>query len=132
MGRARTLIATIAAASAVSMMTASPVAAQGPSVLRLAPGDGCPDDYVCLFGGPSFSEGGYAVHSRSAVNDFQALYFNDEMTSWINATRYYYCWYQHAEYIGVGFVMSPHSALSEEPASRNNTAASLQECPFDT
>ncbi|MER6076577.1 peptidase inhibitor family I36 protein [Streptomyces sp. NPDC001817] len=128
MKRARTLVAVAVAASAVTMMVVSPARAQVEPVLRLGPGDACPSNYVCFFERANFAEGGYAVAAGYSINDFQAIYFNDEMSSWVNNTNLYYCWYQHPNYVGIAYVMRPNSFVREEPESRDHTAASAAPC----
>jgi hypothetical protein len=54
--------------------------------------------------------------------------FNDQMSSWQNASSIRYCWYTNAPFHGE-HVMNPHTTRLVLPRDLNDTASSIRPCP---
>ncbi|MFJ8763022.1 peptidase inhibitor family I36 protein [Streptomyces cyaneofuscatus] len=131
--RARVLVAAAALAPLMVMATPVPAAAQPeiitPGVLRLpAQNANCPTGFLCLYRDVGYSGGGVAVNSGRALNDFRALDFNDEMSSWINETAARYCWYPDINYSGTRFAMRAATTSEAVNLENNDTASSAEPC----
>ncbi|MFD4416051.1 peptidase inhibitor family I36 protein [Streptomyces sp. NPDC058251] len=124
------VLAAIAAAASAIMVTTPPAAAEDrPGIIRLNEFDrNCPRNYVCMFEEPYFAGGGFGVLDGLSLNDFGGIYFDDQMSSWINATRSPYCWFSQDNFAGIAYVMRGRSAVSLMRPGRDNTSSSLALC----
>ncbi|MFD5989669.1 peptidase inhibitor family I36 protein [Streptomyces microflavus] len=132
--RARVLIAAAALAPLAILAVPTPAAAAQPELiseglLRLpAQIDSCPVGYVCVYRDVGYAGGGYAINSGRALNDFRAIDFNDQMSSWANETAGRYCWYPDINYNGTRFAMRATTTSEAVNPENNDTASSLEPC----
>ncbi|WP_435271484.1 peptidase inhibitor family I36 protein [Streptomyces sp. 1222.5] len=125
----RALLA-IAVTVSAGMMATTPAVANGrPPVISLNEFDRqCPAEYVCMFQEPYFSGGGIGVLEGYSLNDFGSVYFDDQMSSWINNTGTHYCWFSQSNFGGIAYVMRRHRAVSLMRPGRDNTGSSVAQC----
>ncbi|MEU6284040.1 peptidase inhibitor family I36 protein [Streptomyces sp. NPDC047028] len=125
---------------ATAMVLASGLAAQSaraadriqldPAVVFIPPGQTtCQSGFLCLFRDALWRGGGYAIEDGHELNDLGALGFNDEMSSWINATSSTrFCWQPDTNYDGIAHFMDPNTAVGLVLPAENDTASSIQLC----
>ena len=127
--RVRALVAIATTACAIAVTTPPAHAFGRPAVIRLNEYQRkCPYDYLCMYEEPYFDGGGFGVLEGFALNDFDGVYFKDEMSSWVNRTDTRYCWFQSDNYLGIGYIMRRGTAVSLMRPGRDNTASSLAQC----
>lgn len=90
-------------------------------------GRNCPGGYVCLFRDQNFTGGGIALRRGQGLNDLRAIDFNDQLSSWINASGERYCWYSENNFMGYRHVMNGH-AKRNVYLPYNDMASSVDSC----
>ncbi|MFD9457990.1 peptidase inhibitor family I36 protein [Streptomyces sp. NPDC059985] len=99
------------------------------SIAHISPSSGaCYSGFLCLYRDPGFRGGGYAIREGVDLNDFRAFFFNDEMSSWVNATRLRYCWFPDINFSGAFEVMPAGGSGPLLHPWRDNTASALADC----
>ncbi|WP_435260560.1 peptidase inhibitor family I36 protein [Streptomyces sp. 1222.5] len=88
----------------------------------------CPSGYICMYRDINFGGGGYGVREGRDLNDFRGIDFNDQMTSWVNATNSNYCWYPDINWSGPVRFMLRGTSANVDLNRDNDIASSLENC----
>ncbi|MFD9457991.1 peptidase inhibitor family I36 protein [Streptomyces sp. NPDC059985] len=88
----------------------------------------CPSNYVCLYRDSGLRGGGYGVMDGHDLNDLSALDFDNQLSSWANATTDRYCWYSDVNFAGFLQEMPPGTAADLQGAQLNDVASSVVRC----
>ncbi|WP_078628721.1 peptidase inhibitor family I36 protein [Streptomyces sp. NRRL F-2664] len=99
-----------------------------PALLRLLDVGPCPNGYLCLYQDEGLRGGGYGVREGRDLNDFRGINFNDEMSSWANATSSRYCWYPDINFSGPGRGLQQGAANNVNFREDNDIASSIEDC----
>ncbi|MFE0012329.1 peptidase inhibitor family I36 protein [Streptomyces erythrochromogenes] len=98
-----------------------------PGLVRLLDVGPCPSGYLCMYRDGGLQGGGYGVREGRDLNDFRGIDFNDEMSSWANATASRYCWHSDINFSGASRDMQVGVA-SNVSAADNDLASSIENC----